>query len=217
MTHDEIIAKTTEFVRSRLEGEGTGHDWWHIDQVRKLALRIGQEEGADLFLVEIGALLHDVADFKFHGGDETVGPRVAREWLESIQVDKDVIDHICDIILHISFKGANVENKISTLEGKVVQDADRLEALGAIGIARCFAYGGSKGRPIYEPGEEPEFHDSFEAYKKGPKSSLIHFYEKILLLKDRMNTPTGRKIAEGRHEFVERFLEQFHDEWEGRA
>jgi uncharacterized protein len=215
MNHAITIEKTEDYVKQKLQGDGTGHDWWHVDNVRKNAMLIGKEEGADLFVVELAALLHDIADWKFQDGDESVGPRLTREILESLEVDSQVIQHVCDIVGHVSFKGAGAENKISTLEGKVVQDADRLEALGAIGIARCFAYGGHKNRPIYDPSIKPTTHDDFSSYKKNQSHSMNHFYEKLLLLKDRMNTATGKRIAEGRHKFTEQFLGQFFKEWNG--
>jgi len=217
MLNAEAVTATEKFVRNKLEGEGSGHDWWHVFQVRNHALLIGKEEGADLYIVELAALLHDIADWKFTDGDETVGPRVAREWLESLAVAEDAIRHVSGIIEHISFKGAGAENKITTLEGKVVQDADRLEALGAIGIARCFAYGGHKCKPIYDPTVKPVMHDGFASYKKNQSHSINHFYEKLLLLKERMNTAAGKRLAESRHCFMEQFLEQFFKEWEGRG
>ena len=211
----DILTRTADHVRALLAADASGHDWWHIDRVRRNALRIGREEGADVFVVELAALLHDVADWKFHGGDETAGPRVAREWLEREAVGPSVVDHVCAIIAGLSFKGAGVATAMPTLEGRVVQDADRLDAIGAIGIARAFAYGGHKGRAIYDPGIPPERHDSFAAYKRNTGPSINHFYEKLLLLRDRMQTPTGRRLAEERHQFMERFLGQFFAEWNG--
>lgn len=217
MHQKEVLEKTEQYVRQKLEGEGSGHDWWHIDRVRKIALSIGKEEGANLYIIELAALLHDIADWKFHHGDETIGPSVAREWLESIQVDETVVSHVCDIIKTISFKGAGVHTPMKTKEGEVVQDADRIDALGAIGIARAFAYGGSKGRVMYNPYLKPQLHQSFEAYKNDKDGHTInHFYEKLLLLKERMNTPSGKKMAIARHTYMEHYLAQFYEEWQGK-
>jgi uncharacterized protein len=213
---DSVVEKTKEYVRKRLGGEGSGHDWWHVYRVWKTALKIGKEEGADLFVVQLAALLHDIADWKFHNGDVSVGPKLAREWLEKLDVEESVISHVCEIIKNISFKGAGVESKMGTKEGMVVQDADRLDAMGAIGITRTFAYGGYAGREIYNPNVKPEKHETFEQYKNSKGHTINHFYEKLLLLKDRMNTKTGKKMAEERHVFMERFLERFFREWEGK-
>ena len=218
VTHhnSSIIEKTIQFVRSQLEGEGTGHDWWHVHRVYSTALNIAQQEkGADVFVVSLGALLHDIADYKFHDGDESVGPRVAGEWLEQCGVHRDVIDLVQEIIRTISFKGAGVATPMRTLEGKIVQDADRLDALGAVGIARCFAYGGSKGKPLYDPEIKPVMHTSFETYKKSKGTSVNHFFEKLFLLKDLMNTQTAKKIAQKRHDVMEQFIKTFFAEWDG--
>src|SRR5262245_61748565 len=212
----EVLQKTTNHVRGLLSGEGSGHDWFHVERVCRTALAIGREEGADLFVVELTALLHDVADWKFAGGDHEAGPRAARNWLMSLGVATDVINHVCQIIAGLSFKGAGVDTSMKTLEGQCVQDADRLDALGAIGIARAFAYGGHKGQELYDPAVRPTPHHSFEAYKKGSSSTINHFYEKLLLLKDRMNTATGRRLATARHEVMERYLDQFFAEWDGK-
>ena len=217
MEKSEVIMQTEAYIRKTLEGDGTGHDWWHICRVRNIALTIAREEKADLYIVELGALLHDVADWKFHEGNTSVGPRKAREWLSSLQVDPRVIDAVAHIVEYVSFKGAGVASAMNTLEGKVVQDADRLDAIGALGIARCFAYGGSKGRALYNPELQAEMHASFEAYKNNTSSSVHHFYEKLLLLKDRMNTATGKQLAEQRHHYMEQYLKQFYAEWRGTA
>lgn len=211
-----IINSIASAVRVKLSGEGTGHDWWHIERVWKMAKRIGRAEGADLFVVELAALLHDIADWKFHGGDDSVGPRVARKMLMKQRVPQDVTTHVCDIIARMSFKGAKIKDTMPTLEGKIVQDADRLDALGAIGIARAFAYGGSRNRPLHIPGKKPVQHTFKKAYFHANSTTVNHFYEKLLLLKDRMKTKTGRRIAAGRHRFLEGFLAQFFAEWEGR-
>ncbi|HWQ99784.1 MAG TPA: HD domain-containing protein [Candidatus Methylomirabilis sp.] len=214
MDRPAVIQQTHDHVRLALEGEGTGHDWWHIERVRALALRIGAEEGADLFIVELGALLHDIADWKFHD-DEHAGPRATREWLSSLNADQAVVDHVCDIVRGISFKGAGVATNMETLEGRVVQDADRLDALGAIGIARAFAYGGSKNRPLHDPDVVPTLHATFDAYRRDQGTTINHFYEKLLLLKDRMNTRVGKRLAEERHRYMEEYLERFFREWKG--
>jgi uncharacterized protein len=215
LNQSEIIRRTADHVRGLLSGDGSGHDWFHVERVRRTALRIGEEEQADLFVIELAALLHDVSDWKFAGGDHEAGPRAAQAWLGSLGVSPDVIEHVCDIIAGLSFKGAGVDTAMPTLEGQCVQDADRLDALGAIGIARAFAYGGHKGRALYDPAIPPEPHTSFEAYKQSTGPTINHFYEKLLLLKDRMTTATGRRLAAERHAYLERFLEQFFEEWNG--
>ena len=215
MNREEIIEKTKGYVKEKFEGEGSGHDWWHIYRVWRNALVIGEKERADLFVCQLGALLHDIADFKFYGGDFSIGGKVAREYLESMNVIEDVVSHVCEIVENISFKGKNMERDMRTIEGKVVRDADRLDAIGAIGIARCFAYGGSKGRVLYNPEGEVKEHENIESYLKGADSSLHHFYEKLLHLKNLMLTSTGRKMAEERHKFMEIYLERFLKEWSG--
>lgn len=215
MNRQEILDKTEEYVRKELEGEGSGHDWWHIHRVRNTALSLGRHENADLFITELGALLHDIADHKFHGGDEIIGPATARKWLQKLNLDPGIIDSVCTIIKEVSFKGADVETPVSSTEAAVVQDADRLDALGAIGIARAFAYGGYKQRELHNPDIPPQNHQSFEAYKKSDGPTLNHFYEKLFLLKNRMNTSSGKKLAEERHAFMENFVGQFLKEWDG--
>lgn len=212
-----IIEQIAKEVRKRLEGEGSGHDWWHIVRVWNTAKKIGQEEGADMFIVELAALLHDIADWKFHDGDDTVGPRIAGEVLIEHKVEEGVIQQVQEIISTMSFKGAGVKSEMRTLEGKAVQDADRLDAIGAIGIARTFAYGGHKNRVMYNPEEKPVLHQTKEAYIKSSGPTINHFYEKLLLLKDRMNTQTAKNIAEERHTFMEEYLNKFFQEWEGMA
>ncbi|HET6425706.1 MAG TPA: HD domain-containing protein [Planctomycetaceae bacterium] len=214
MILEKLINETAAFVREKLAGDSSGHDWWHIDRVRRNACRLAVAEGADPLVTELAALLHDIADWKFHGGDEMAGPRAARQWLEQHAVDSRVVDHVGEIIAAVSFKGAGVKTDMPTLEGRCVQDADRLDAIGAIGIARAFAFGGHFGRAIYDPEHPPELHDSFAAYKSKGGPSINHFYEKLLLLKDRMQTATGRKMAEERHRFLETFLAQFFAEWD---
>lgn len=214
-TVDSILARTAAFVRERMEGEGSGHDWWHIHRVRAAALAIGAREGADLYVVELAALLHDLDDWKLDGADGT--PREARAWLESLGVDDGAARHVCEIIESLSFKGAGVPTPMRTLEGKAVQDADRLDAIGAVGIARAFAFGGSRGRLLHDPEEPPQRHDSFEAYRSGRGSTLNHFHEKLLLLKDLMSTDAARALAQKRHAFMEEFLARFLAEWGGEA
>lgn len=211
---DGILRRTEAFVRERMHAEGS-HDWWHVDRVRRTALRLAGEEGADPYVTELAALLHDVADHKFHDGDETAGPRAARAWLTEAGADAETVEHVCAIIAALAYKGAGVPTPMATPEGAVVQDADRLDAIGAIGIARAFAYGGSRGRALYEPDEAPELHDSFERYKASTGASINHFHEKLLLLRDRMNTATARRIADGRHRFMQEYLDRFHAEWDG--
>ena len=210
------IDKTVEYVKSEQLGEGSGHDWWHTYRVWKNAQNIVKYEGsANSLVVELAALLHDIADHKFHGGDLGVGPRVAKSWLEKINVPSEAVEEVADIIANLSFKGAKVKDSMSSMEGKIVQDADRLDAIGAIGIGRTFAYGGFAGQEMHDPDLSPTLHASFEAYSKSKGTTLNHFYEKLLLLKDRMNTPTARKMAEERHQFMEEFIRRFLAEWEG--
>jgi len=210
-----ILSQTEAFVKKELAGAEGGHDWWHIYRVWQLAKHIAAQEDVNMLVVELGALLHDIADAKFHGGDESVGPAKARRFMESIHVPAGVVQHVTDIIEHISFKGGHQAGKFYSPELGVVQDADRLDALGAIGIARTFNYGGFKNRAIYDPGISPDLQMTKEQYKHSTAPTINHFYEKLLLLKDRMNTATGRKLAEERHLFMEQFLERFYKEWDG--
>ena len=212
-----IIDKTCKFVEDKLSGDGSGHDWWHIFRVWTLAKKIAVEEKAQVEIVELGALLHDIADWKFHDGDDSIGPAIAREFLNNHNVEPNLSDSVVEIISTVSYKGAGVVTPMKTLEGKIVQDADRLDAIGALGIARTFAYGGYKNRLIYHPDEKPVLHESYEDYKKNEGHTINHFYEKLLLLKERMNTNTGKRIAEGRHKFMQSFLDQFYKEWDGFA
>lgn len=213
--YDNIIEKTKEYVKSRQSGEASGHDWWHTVRVYNTAMTIAEKENADTKIVALAALLHDIADYKFYDGDETIGPKTAREWLFKNGADENIINEITDIIANMSFKGAHVDSSLKTLEGKIVQDADRLDAIGAVGIARTFAYGGKKGRAIYNPDIPPANFTTFEEYKINNSSTINHFYEKLLLLKDLMNTQTARDIAEERHKFMENFLDRFLKEWDG--
>lgn len=214
---ESIINKTIDFVKETLKYAEGGHDWFHIERVYKNALLISKTEQVDGFVVTLGALLHDIADSKFHDGDETVGPKVAAAFLSELHVDAPTIKHVIDIIENISFKGGNENQHFTSPELNVVQDADRLDAIGAIGIARCFNYGGFKNRALYDPEIKPDLNMSKEAYKKSTAPTINHFYEKLLLLKDRMNTETGKLIAEKRHAFMLQFLDQFYSEWEGQA
>jgi uncharacterized protein len=215
MTHEEIIQQTAEYIRKEFSNDSSGHDWWHIYRVWKNAIAICEIEKADSFIVQLAALLHDLDDWKFNeSGDET--PLRARAWLDSLHVDSAITDSVCKIIMHISYKGAGVENKMDSLEGFIVQDADRLDAIGAIGIGRAFAYGGYKNRPMYDPDSPPKMHASFEEYKNSKSATINHFYEKLLLLKDMMNTQTAKRIAEERHQIMVKFLDQFMQEWEGK-
>lgn len=213
MQHEVVIQQTAAHIQKASSGDTSGHDWWHVHRVWQLARRIADSESADRFIVELAALLHDIADWKFHGGDESAGPRAARAWLMSLGVEDSTIDAVCEIIAKLSFKGAGVPTPMPTMEGQIVQDADRLDALGAIGIARTFAFGGYRGQPMFDPSVPPQMHASFEAYKQNKGTSVNHFFEKLLLLKDRMNTETARQIAAERHQFMEQFLSEFFTEW----
>lgn len=212
---DDVLSKTEKFVRDKLKDDATGHDWWHVHRVRTVARRLAEKEKADVFVVELTALLHDIADWKFNDGDLFECSRQARRFLEEVEVDETIIETVCRNIDRLSYKGAHVKDIPDTLEGKIVQDADRLDALGAIGIARTFAYGGNKNRSMHDPDEEPVLHDSFEAYRASNGSTINHFFEKLLLLKDRMNTRSAMEMARDRHAFLEEFLARFFAEWEG--
>jgi uncharacterized protein len=212
-SHERIIVeKTAEFARSYLEAESSGHDWWHAYRVYQNAILIAKAEKADHFIVSVAALLHDIADYKLHNGDTEIGPRIAAEWLQKNEVEAERIQQVCDIIRDLSFKGAGVTTSMKTVEGKIVQDADRLEAIGAVGVARAFAYGGYKNRPLYDPEVKPIVHTSFEEYKKNTSPTINHFYEKLLLLRERMNTQAAQKMAIKRHNFMVDFLNTFFEE-----
>ncbi len=215
MENQEIINKTVEFVKETLKDAEWGHDWRHIYRVWKTAKHIAQTEKVDMLIVELWALLHDIADAKFYDGDDTVGPRKAKEFLEGLGMNQYIVDHVEKIVKNVSFKGGNHQQKFTSAELDVVQDADRLDALWAIGIARTFNYGGHKSREIYNPEDKPKLNMNKEEYYKNEWSSINHFYEKLLLLKDRMNTETGKKIAQHRHEYMEHYLEEFYKEREG--
>tara|TARA_B100000315_G_C14396048_1_gene504271 strand:+ start:45 stop:701 length:657 start_codon:yes stop_codon:yes gene_type:complete len=212
-----LILATKTFVQQELANAEGGHDWFHIERVYKNALLIAEEEDVNLDIIALGALLHDIADAKFHQGDETVGPKKAKQFLQQQNVESATIEHVIKIIEHISFKGGNFQQQFHSKELAIVQDADRLDALGAIGIARTFNYGGFKNRKLYDPSIAPKLNMTKEEYKKGENPTINHFYEKLLLLKDRMNTQKGKQIAQERHLFMEKFLEQFYAEWEGKV
>lgn len=215
MNKEEIVSRTEEYVRQTLENEGSGHDWFHIQRVRTNALAIGKKEHADLFVVELAALLHDISDWKFHDQGSTP---TAVEFLRKVGADEQTISKVAYVIDNVSFKGKDAEKELTDNEAKVVQDADRLDALGAIGIARCFIYGGSKGTSMHDPSQTPTRFDKesyIEAARQGKGTSINHFYEKLLLLKDLMKTQTGKQMAENRHKFMESFLQQFYGEWAG--
>lgn len=215
MTPQEQINKTKAFVKEQLANAEGGHDWFHIERVYNNALLISKNEAVDAFIVALGALLHDIADSKFHNGNETIGPKIAREFLFKLNVDSTAIEHVINIIKNISFKGGNEAQKFHSPELSVIQDADRLDAIGAIGIARCFNYGGFKNRPLYNPDIKPNLNMTKAEYKASTAPTINHFYEKLLLLKDRMNTQTGYKIALERHQYMESFLKEFYKEWHG--
>ncbi|QCR22193.1 HD domain-containing protein [Pontibacter sp. SGAir0037] len=210
-----IIDNTARHVQNLLTGEGSGHDWWHIRRVWRTAKALAEEEQADMFVVELAALLHDIGDHKFHNGDETMGAKLSRAWMEQQQVPESKIVRVCQVIDEVSFKGAGTSSAVSSLEAQVVQDADRLDAIGAIGIARAFAYGGHKGREMHNPAVAPVLHTSFEEYKKNSGPTLNHFYEKLFLLKDRMHTASARRLAAKRHDFMDEFVTRFLAEWDG--
>ncbi len=215
MNKEQIVQNTIEFVKGTLKGAEGGHDYFHVERVYKNSLLIAKNENVDVFVVSLGALLHDIADSKFYNGDETVGPKKARAFLEKEKVSEDIIVHVENIIKNISFKGGNFEQKFKSSELDVIQDADRLDAIGAIGIARCFNYGGFKNRELHNPEIPPNLNMTKEEYKNSTTPTINHFYEKLLLLKDKMNTKAGKEIAEERHQFMEVFLSQFENEWNG--
>lgn len=211
-----LVDRVAERIQARFSEESSGHDWHHINRVWRLARHIAEKEGANQEVAALGALVHDIADWKFHGGDDTVGPREAGRLLAEEGASEEVIEQVVDIVATVSFKGAGVQTGMRTLEGQCVQDADRLDAIGAIGIARCFAYGGHAGRLMYDPDVPPVMHGTAEEYKSSKGHSLNHFYEKLFLLKERMNTATGRALAEERHQFMEGFVRRFLEEWGGQ-
>lgn len=215
MTQDLIIKKIANYAKQKLSGDGSGHDFWHVYRVWQMALYLAKKEKANLLIVQLAALLHDIADWKFNDNDKA-GSILSEKLLKELKVDQKIIDQVCHIIDEVSFKGAGVKNKIKSIEGMIVQDADRLDALGAIGIARAFAYGGYKQREMYNPDKKYTLHKTFASYKKDQGNSINHFYEKLLLLKDLMNTKTAKKIAQHRHKIMEQYLSEFYQEWEGK-
>lgn len=219
MKDENIIQETIAFVKKTLDGAEGGHDWFHIERVYKNSLLIAKEEKVDMLIVSLAALLHDIADAKFYNGDESIGPKIASDFLHSKKVTPEVIHHVVKIIENISFKSSleTKKERFNSLELQVVQDADRLDAIGAIGIARTFNYGGFKNRALYNPDIPPNLEMTKEEYKKSTAPTINHFYEKLLLLKDKMNTSSGKKIAEQRHSFMLQFLSQFNAEWQGES
>jgi len=215
MTQEEQINKTKHFVKESLTNAEGGHDWFHTLRVYNNALLIAKNENVDTFIVSLGALLHDIADSKFHDGDETMGPKIAREFLFKLNIDSTAIEHVVNIIENISFKGGNEAQTFKSTELDVIQDADRLDAIGAVGIARCFNYGGFKNRALYNPEIKPNLNMSKAEYKASTAPTINHFYEKLLLLKDKMNTKTGVNMALERHNYMLLFLDQFYKEWNG--
>lgn len=218
MNQEEVIQNTIAFVKEELKDAEGGHDWFHIERVFRNTLLIARDEKVDAFVVSLAALLHDIADTKFHNGNEKLGPKKATKFLIDQNVPKEIGKHVVKIIKNISFKNSLEENKsqFNSKELQVVQDADRLDAIGAIGIARCFNYGGFKNRALYDPEVQPNLNMTKEEYKNSKAPTINHFYEKLLLLKDEMNTDAGKKIAENRHEYMEGFLKQFYNEWNGK-
>lgn len=217
MQEQDLIQKTVIFVKETLKNSESGHNWFHIERVWKNAKHIGQTENVNMLIVQLAALLHDIADSKFYDGDETVGPKMARNFLAAENIDEPIIDHVVKIMENMSFRSGYDKPSFQSTELQVVQDADRLDAIGAMGIARAFHFGGYKNREIYDPAIPPDLNMTKEAYKKSTAPTINHFYEKLLLLKDKMNTVTGKKMAEERHIFMEKYLQQFYAEWNGEA
>lgn len=217
MSNNNIIEATKNYVRATLKDAEGGHDWFHTLRVYNNSILISKGENVDTLVVALGALLHDIADSKFHNGDDTIGPKMAREFLFKHNVDSLVIEHVIKIIENISFnKSLEKGENFTSAELSVVQDADRLDAIGAIGIARCFNYGGFKNRKLFDPSIKPNLNMTKEEYKNSTAPTINHFYEKLLLLSDKMNTKTGRRIAKQRHQFMENYLDQFYAEWDGK-
>ncbi|NCD68647.1 HD domain-containing protein [Mucilaginibacter agri] len=215
MNHDLLVTSTVKFVQEKLAGAESGHDWWHISRVWNNAKLIAQTEDVNLTIVELAALLHDIADSKFNNGDEEIGPQTASNFLNEIGADDQITEQVALIIRHMSFKASFDKQQYFSKELAVVQDADRLDAIGAIGIARAFTYGGYKGREMYNPNIQPDLNMTKKAYKNSTAPTINHFYEKLLLLKDKMNTTTGKQLAQKRHDFMELYLQEFYNEWEG--
>jgi uncharacterized protein len=216
MKKNELVKTVASEVRTLMSGESSGHDWWHVYRVWKMSQRIGKNEKADMLVVELAALLHDIADWKFNNGDESAGAREAKKILKKFSTEESVIDHVCEIINSSSYKGAGTKSIMSSIEGKIVQDADRLDGMGAIGVGRTFAFGGHMKRVMHDPDIKPTIHKTKEEYMRHVGTTINHFYEKLLLLKDRMNTVTAKKIAKDRHKYLVNFLKEFYEEWEGK-
>lgn len=216
MTRSHIVTAAEHFVKETLLSDASGHDWYHIVRVRHMALRLAEEEGANNFICELAALLHDIADENLNQSED-VGLKRVSLWLSEHQLEQHEHDHIMDIIRHMSFKGGTNRDKLLSLEGQVVQDADRLDAIGAIGIARTMVYAGHKGNVIHVPGQRIRTEMTLKAYRQQESTAIAHFYEKLLLLKDMMNTSTGRAMAEQRHAYMIDFLAEFYNEWDGNC
>ena len=208
-----IVKAVERKIQSQFDGDSSGHDWHHIQRVLRVSRYIHQFEGGDLETIELAALLHDISDHKFNGGKLNEGGKVAHQILIELGANQSLADNVKYIVDNVSYKGAGTKHEMNSLEGKIVQDADRLDAIGAIGVGRTFAYGGHKGQPMYEPERDPRLHDSFEDYANSQGNTINHFYEKLLLLTERLNTPTAKKLGKERHEFMEQFLKQFYHEW----
>lgn len=213
MNHKKIIEDTAEYIFQEFRSDGSGHDWFHVDRVRKMALKLAQEENASLFITEMAALLHDLDDWKLKNNPADELSKI-ENWLAKLEIEQETARKIIQVIHEVSFKGAKIKTPVSSVEAAVVQDADRLDAIGAIGIARAFSYGGNVKRLIYDPEYPVEMHEDFSSYKKSAAPTINHFYEKLLLLKDRMNTKTAKMLAEKRHQVMVDYLNQFFDEWE---
>lgn len=214
-TEHDILSRARDYVREEMSKDASGHDWWHIHRVATMAKRLATECGANAYVTELAALLHDVGDYKLRGPSDEPESAIARRWMQSNDVEPKLIDDICTIIDSMSYKGAGVKSTMTTVEGQCVQDADRLDAIGAVGVARTFAYAGNKGQAMHDPDLKPVMHQTVEQYRSAKTSSINHFYEKLLLLKDRMNTEPAKRIAQQRHQYMEEFLSQFHAEWNG--
>lgn len=215
MSTEKIIANTISFVKEKIDSDSSGHDWWHTYRVWINAKNIMEGESVDFFVVELAALLHDIADYKLNNNDMTLSDKIVTAWLKRQSVEQKTIKRVCCIINEINFRGANVKTALSSLEAKIVQDADRLDAIGAIGIARAFSFGGYFKQKLYDPDKKPNLHNSFEEYKKRETTGINHFYEKLLLLKDLMNTDKAKHIAIERHQYMKSFLERFFQEIKG--
>jgi len=209
-----LVDQVKKNIIAQFEGDATGHDWYHISRVLNISRFIQSKEGGNLEIVELAALLHDISDHKFNGGKLDEGGKVAYNLLIELGANETTASEVKYIVDHVSYKGANTKVEMKTIEGRIVQDADRLDAIGAIGVARTFAYGGHKGQPMYDPDLKPKLHSSFEDYASTGTNTINHFYEKLLLLSDRLNTATAKRMGKERHQYMEQFLEQFYSEWD---